>query len=205
MMKKILFAFSALAFFSCGGGESTETAETSEEAVEVEMEEESAEEVIAEEPTYDCSIDEISVYLNDPDESGTNVRNAPNGEVVGQLVKDSEDNMEFFIIILESKDGWFHINNRVENMADGIKMNEGGECWIHGSVLGVDTRNYGNQVIPMHASPDHESEQVGEINKEMYGLHPLEKCGRWVKLKVNGTEGWVHDEWICGNPLTTCS
>ncbi|MEZ4923431.1 MAG: hypothetical protein R2780_09695 [Crocinitomicaceae bacterium] len=201
-MKKSLYILACLALFSCGGS-SSENESLNENDQVFETTEEVIEEVIEEVST--CETDGISVYLSDPDESGTNIRNAPNGDVVGQLVKDEEDNMEFFITALEAKDGWIRIENKVENMGNAFEFNEGGECWIHGSVLGVDTRNYGNQVISMHADPDHESAEVGKIDKEMYGLHPLDKCGKWMKFKVNGTTGWVHEEWLCGNPLTTCS
>ncbi|MGH1336496.1 MAG: hypothetical protein ACRBFS_10240, partial [Aureispira sp.] len=55
-----------------------------------------------------CNQTEIHVYLNDPDESGTNIRERPKGKIITQLIKDDR-NHDYFLIITEAEKGWFKI------------------------------------------------------------------------------------------------
>jgi SH3-like domain-containing protein len=79
-----------------------------------------------------------------------------------------------------------------------------GEGWIHGSVIGVDTRNYGGQTLELLDSPIN-GNVVGEIKEQVYGLKLKDICGRWVQVDYKGIVGWIDSNWLCGNPLTTCS
>jgi len=199
---------------ACGNEETSQTEgnETHEELATEIIEEEIPQDDVAEDlmgnggPADECWGNQ-RVYLNDPDLSGTNIRNSPNGEIVGQLFKD-EDNPEYFITILEARDGWFRIDN-VVNTPNGLggSFNEAGECWMHGSVLGIDTRNYGGEVIPVFAYPNPETEHITSISQETYGLQVTDICGEWIKIqsKDKKIDGWVESRWLCGNPLTTCS
>lgn len=153
----------------------------------------------------DC-IGEVNVFLNDPDQSGTNIRNAPNGKVIYKLVR-TEENFEYFITCTESKEGWFKIQPEITSLESPVII-DSEECWIHGSVLGAGTRNYGNQVIEVYSDAD-KSKVVNKIKQEV-ALSFLDLCKNMVKVKWkdgNGKmqEGWIDVEWVCGNPLTTCS
>ena len=53
----------------------------------------------------ECRSSEISVYLNDPDKSGTNIRRTPKGEIITKLIVD-EHNLEYSILVTEAKNGW---------------------------------------------------------------------------------------------------
>lgn len=87
-----------------------------------------------------CNPSEIQAYLNDADKSGTNIRKSPNGEIIKTLIKD-DVNFEYMITLTTSQDGWFKIKNPITGSENHINI-PGGEGWIHGSVISVDTRNY---------------------------------------------------------------
>ena len=144
----------------------------------------------------------LHVYLNDPDKSGTNIRKTPKGDVVMQLIPKGEDD-HYFITLSEVKDGWFKIEKISGMEVENIEI-EGSEGWIHGSVLGVDTRNYGRQTLDLLDAPK-SGKVVGTIKEEVYGLKLKDMDGEWVKVEYKGVLGWINSEWLCGNPLTTCS
>ena len=197
-----------LLLVACGGGEETESTNSTDQTVETDVDTTSEamppedEGEVYEYELSDCK-GLLDVYLNDPDESGTNVRNSPGGDVVTKLVKDEEDNLEFFIQIVEQEDGWFKVK-QISNMSDGIEI-PGGEGWIHGSVLAVDTRNYGGETLYLLESPEEESAVNATIEGETYGLQLINFCGDWAEVSFEGVQGWIQTEWLCGNPLSTCS
>ena len=46
---------------------------------------------------------------------------------------------------------------------------------------------------------------VSFIRTTEYGLRINDICGSWVQIIYKGKMGWVKDEWLCGNPWTSCS
>ncbi|WP_035334422.1 SH3 domain-containing protein [Dokdonia sp. PRO95] len=87
-----------------------------------------------------CYPNEIEAYLNDADKSGTNIRKNPNGEIITTLTKD-DVNFEYMLRLTASQNGWFKIKNPIMGVENDTNI-PGGEGWIHGSVISVDTRNY---------------------------------------------------------------
>lgn len=149
-----------------------------------------------------CYPSEIEAYLNDADKSGTNIRNNPNGEIIKTLIKD-DVNFEYMLRLTTSQDGWFKIKNPITGSENDIDI-PGGEGWIHGSVISVDTRNYQGEHLKLLDKPE-----GGKIllifEDQVAGLHLIEICGNWVKVEYNKHIGWIESKWLCGNPLTTCS
>ena len=201
MMKKFILSVLVVSVvFSCGNEKQPVEVEVSDkQEISVKVEEVSKEPIAVE--TKNCAAS-LDVYLNDPALSGTNIRNKPKGDVIKKLIREDEDS-HFFITVTESKEGWFKIE-AVEDMEGAVEMDYT-SAWIHGSVLGIDTRNYGGEVVVMYKEPYEYSKEVGGLKEQSYGLSVLEICGDWVKIKSNELEGWVNEEWLCGNPLTTCS
>lgn len=132
----------------------------------------------------------VSAYLDDPDASGTNIRETPKGKIMGQLHYDTDCDC-LTVSFVESKDGW-------------MKLSEGG--WVLGKLFSVDTRNYGpGQKIYLQADPTEESEVVAEFDTEK-SFHVKGCCGSWLQVEdSDGKVGWLTGEMICANPLTTCS
>ena len=143
----------------------------------------------------------IGVFVTDVD-SYTNVRNAPKGKVVGKIVSDGMASLE----VMAPKNGWWQIvgdeydhPERNDTQFTGSKTG----YWIHYSVIGINTRNYGSQRLSLRDKPG--GKAVFSFTKELT-LHPLEIKGTWVKVQtMDGRHtGWIEDEWLCGNPLTNC-
>ncbi len=137
--------------------------------------------------------DMLEAMLTDSDET-TNIRSTPGGNVVMKLNSGKDDSMKAYVFMLTSpQNGWWKIDD-LWNAADDeeetvLQGSDTGEYWIHYSVLGVDTRNYGGQ----------------ELYQELT-LMPIDVQGDWVKVKVSGFDviGWIEVEWLCSNPLTNC-
>lgn len=208
MVKKSLsLLVLGIVMFSCSGGEKNEVKEETQakEVVQtVETSQEQKEQTEIQEPvestTTDCTTT-LDVYLNDPDLSGTNIRKSPKGEKLTQIVKQGED-AEFFITVTESEAGWFKIS-AIEDMEGKVEMDYS-SAWIYGGVLGVNTRNYGNQTINVYSNAN-STKIIGTITSETYGLSLVDLCGDWVRVRNKNVDGWVKKEWLCGNPLTTCA
>lgn len=152
--------------------------------------------------TINCPSFELTAYLNDPDNSGTNIRNSPNGETLLKL-KEGDEIYAFILTVTEVQNGWFKVNEIVDDMGNQIEI-PNGEGWIHGSVIGISTRNYLGQDLSLLDKPK-DGETIGIIKDETFGLSLLDVCGNWVKVSYKGTEGWIESNWLCGNPLTTCA
>jgi len=210
-MKKALFYGSLLILLSSCGSNSNTRDENNAEVIisqeDINIQDNSKNnllEEVAETPAKEknCSSSEMHVYLNDPDDSATNIRKSPGGDIVTQLVKDDQ-NFEFFLILTKAQDGWFKVKSPISGMENDFEI-PNGEGWIHGSVISVDTRNYGGQVLKLLDKPKN-GNVVGIIEGESYGLRIKDICGTWVKVEYKGIIGWIQDSWLCGNPLTTCS
>ena len=141
----------------------------------------------AEDGSCACS---VSAYLDDPDASGTNIREIPKGKVIGQLHYDTDCDC-LTVSFVESKDGW-------------MKLSEGG--WVLGKLFSVDTRNYGpGQKVYLQADPTEESDVIAEFDTEK-SFRVKGCCGSWLQVEdSNGKVGWLTGEMICANPLTNCS
>ncbi len=217
-MKKFVISASMMLLLAACGEESKENdeANTKEKKPDAELSTESSNkdvesydvpkketlEPIDEEAPQPVENEPLTVYLDDPDETGTNLRKSPNGEVVMTLVKD-DINMDYMLTVVEAKDGWFRVTGPIEGIEHDFDI-PGNEAWIHGSVISVDTRNYGNQTIELLSSPV-DGTLMATISEETGGLKILDMSGSWVQVEYDGTVAWIEARWLCGNPLTTCS
>jgi hypothetical protein len=189
-----------LSFFgtilSCSGTEGSTKNESSQEIVvsdSIEVVEDINEALFPEEG--DC-YSEMRVYLNDPDTTGTNIRSSPGGEVVGTIKNgEFDDCIPYFMMAREAKDGWIKIDNNIECITRGLSFNDGGECWIHGSVISVKTPSDVGSGIDLFANTSEDAEIVATISRGSEGLHLLDMCADWIKVSYddNGTkiEGWT--------------
>ena len=149
------------------------------------------------------SAQSLRVFTFDKNGKFTNVRNAPNGKVVDRI-PTGESAM---IGIEQPTNGWWKLVRNNYSTGDGdvqLKSSDTG-CWIHYSVLAMDTRNYGGQKLVLRKSPDAKSAVVYQFTEEIM-LRPMDIKGDWVKVKtVDGKfTGWIEEEWLCGNALTNC-
>lgn len=153
----------------------------------------------------------IFAYIADPDSSGTNIRRIPGGEVIQTIRFEEEDFKAYGVEVLESWNGWFRIAPQIEELTAEEEMIvlDGKEAWIHGSLLANDTRNYGeNAQLTFYTRPDTNSPVAFTIEQEEQVTFVDVRVG-WSKVKYVSPEGkafvgWVQNEWLCWNPLTTC-
>lgn len=138
------------------------------------------------------------------DKTATNVRSTPGGKVVGQIPKPGT----YSLTVFNPTNGWWQILNGVvfEDM-EGEVIEFEGDVWVHGSVLGIGTRNYGGETLELRAEPREDAAVTGRITQADVTVRPLDMTadGEWVKVNWNGVIGWIDRYWLCSNPLTTCA
>lgn len=149
------------------------------------------------------SAQRLGVYTVDDNGKFTNVRDAPKGKIVSKISTIEDAMME----VEKPTNGWWKIVGNTYSTADDVKKLKGSTTgyWIHYSVLGMGTRNYGGQRLALRKSPSAKAPAVYQFKKELT-LRPIDIKGTWVKVKtLDGKhEGWIEAEWLCGNALTNC-
>ena len=192
-MKKITYILSITILTACGGknqeAQATSTVQNSSEASKKEAgPSEANSETTEPQEKRNCDPSRIFVTWDDPDQSGTNIRNSPSGKVIAKInPSDFPDGC--MLEIVEASNGWLRIQGAIQSaggMNDIVLPNN--EGWIHNSVVSVGTRNYGGQTIKILDSPK-TGNSVGKITRESYGLRVLDLCGDWVKINYKGTIG----------------
>ena len=148
----------------------------------------------------------LGVFISDDTGSPTNVRNAPNGKVVGKL----NPNSGIMMIVDSPKKGWWKIDDGYysdpdKDFEDEYLTGSTTGYWIHYSVLAVGTRNYGGQTLHLRKTPSAKAQSVYSFKEEII-LRPIEVKGDWVKVKTADGKhtGWIEDEWLCGNSVSNC-
>ena len=136
------------------------------------------------------------------DGSSTNVRNAPGGAVVRQLPVAGI----YTLAVCNPQDGWWQILNGVVQAMDEDDIEIPGEAWVHSSVLGLSTRNYGGQALSLRTEPRANAPVAGRITVAEDLVRPLDVSEdmQWVKVSWGKTSGWIEAKWLCSNPVTTC-
>lgn len=144
--------------------------------------------------------DMVSVFLFDTSGVDTNIRNAPKGKVIAKLDRTGE----YILTLTEPKNGWWKIVD-VEEATEAREIALKTVGYIHYSVVGFATRNYGGERIYLRELPN-ESAKVSFSFTDELVLRPLDVVGDWVKVvTADGKHtGWIEDVWICSNPLTNC-
>lgn len=139
------------------------------------------------------------------DKTPTNVRTAPNGQVIGTIPVEGS----YTVTIDRIENGWCRIANGMayENEGDktlSFKSSTTGH-WVHSSVL--IARGNGDGSFNLYSEPN-ENSKVAYKGTDEEVFHPIEIRGFWIKVYVmkNGKrqEGWIKSNEICSNPLTNC-
>ena len=96
----------------------------------------------------------LAVYISDNSGSATNVRNAPKGKVVAKL----NANSGIMFDVESPRNGWWKISGGVytdpdKDMDDFRLKGSTTGYWVHYSVIGFSTSNYGGQTLHLRQSP----------------------------------------------------
>ena len=144
----------------------------------------------------------VSMACYVSDKGATNVRRTPGGQIVGQIPSSGV----YSLSVCNPKNGWWQILNGVvyEDM-EGYTLEFEGEVWIHSSVLGVGTRNYGGETLILRTEPRADAPVAGTITEEVE-VRPvdLSEDGSWAKVRWGQVTGWIEVNWLCANTLTNC-
>ena len=147
--------------------------------------------------TKKCAPYSINTYFNGPDSSGLYIYDSPNGSIIKKLFKNEMD-FEYSLNVTEAKDGWFKIEKTIYGMENDFKITNN-QAWVHGAVLSKDNPS----PIDVLDNPEN-GKIIGTLPECYREIKLLGMCGTWVKVECNGIRGWVKDEFLCGNPLTSC-
>lgn len=144
----------------------------------------------------------VRAYVIDPENEPTNLRDSPNGKIIGKLDHESD----YMIYIEGQKDGWFEIReiNAFDESTDpGIE-----HAWIHSSMVHASTRYCTEEGARIYRYPSEEENffienLMVEIDIQLVQLYA---DFAQVNYEVNGEKksGWIHQDCLCGNPVTTC-
>lgn len=143
----------------------------------------------------------LEVFVSDSN-GDTNVRNAPKGTVVAKLSQDGN----WMFSVETPKNGWWRIQDGAYSGPDTDELHFKGSktgYWIHSSVIGVSTRNYGGERLSLRQSPSDKAAVVYSFTDEVV-LNPIDIKGDWVKVTNGKYTGWIEAEWLCGNAVTNC-
>lgn len=150
-----------------------------------------------------ASAQSLGVFTYDNNGKFTNVRIAPKGKVVDKIPTD----VSAMIGVEKPTNGWWKIVGDTYATGDFEGKLKGSTTgyWIHYSVLGMGTRNYGGQTLYIRKDPSASAPVVHKFKKEIV-LRPIDIKGDWVKVQTSDGKytGWIEEEWLCGNALTNC-
>ena len=146
----------------------------------------------------------INVFIFDNAGKYSNVRNAPKGKVVDRIPV----NQNAMLDVGEPSNGWWQIYDQSYYIPDGGLAHLSGaqHYWIHHSCIAVSTRNYGGETLFLRSRPSSKGSVVFSFSEEIT-LRPVDIVEGWVKVKtIDGKhEGWIEEEWLCGNSVTNCN
>lgn len=147
-------------------------------------------------------------YTIDDGTPQTNLRETPGGKVVMSF----KPSIPYMVELADKPvNGWWRvlfIEEAHEDFVEGepIKLHgsKKGTYWIHNSMVGFSTRNYGDTPYPLRATPSKKGKVAYTLKTETF-VHPVDFKGDWVKVKTgDGHQGWIESVMLCDNPLTTC-
>lgn len=152
------------------------------------------------------SMSPFQAIIDDNDGPATNIRVKPNGKIAMSVPTYNT----YMVNISSPSNGWWQVDyiyDPVEDQPVSLYGSTTGKYWIHYSVLGLTTRNYGHQRWCLRKSPSERSKAVYYFN-EVITVRPMDisRDGDWVKVKTFDKKhsGWIEIWNLCDNPLTTC-
>ena len=148
--------------------------------------------------------DVLGVFVADADSGPTNIRSAPRGVIALSL----PDTTSYILAVSNPTNGWWLVESLsdAEHVQDiDLTGSSTGKYWIHHSVIGLGTRNYGGQKLVLRSAPSAKARATYSFTDEKL-LHPIDVRGSWVKVKTADGKhtGWIEEIWLCDNPLTNC-
>ncbi len=155
---------------------------------------------------------QVEAHVIDKDPNGLNVRQYPGtqSKVLGTLPHNTEVKILAYQKIHQGDraNAWMLVSPISSN-----QKQFNGNGWVSASLLGLYTKGYDHQSVPIYSEPSKEnksSRMVGNLASD--SLVALSECeGKWVRVKTgifdnnHYLEGWLEPEQQCRSPYTSCS
>lgn len=153
----------------------------------------------------------MSAYIGDPNDTYTNIRTAPSGNVAFRLPTDDM----YLAELSECKNGWWHIESITHIIFDDyssekpIVLPQTG-VWVHTSCISTDMSGDGTRAYSLYSAPNKGASIIkrypgGTEEGFIAGILDLSADKKFVKIKTNdGKIGWVTRDMLCCNPYSTC-
>ncbi|MCD9188490.1 MAG: hypothetical protein LUM44_18880 [Pyrinomonadaceae bacterium] len=143
------------------------------------------------------------VWIEDKDPKGTNVRDAPSikRKIVDVYERETDDEPQGSVYILGYSNGWVK-----------VLLKEGGDTnpnndktgWVSARLVTANVQTKTGKPAVLYALPKRSGKKIGKIPSE--NLIKIVGFGCFgFKIEYKGIVGWISDEDVCGNPLTTCA
>ncbi|MDJ0595625.1 MAG: SH3 domain-containing protein [Pleurocapsa sp. MO_226.B13] len=139
---------------------------------------------------------QTKAYVVDTDPQGLNVRTKPDSqsEIRGTLPLHTE------VDVFQYQGNWLLVSPIDPELQE---VDFKGEGWVYASLLGLNTRGYNSDGVPLYAEPNKTSEVTGHA-KSSSSVTMVSCSGEWVLVKQKNLQGWLEPEEQCAAALTTC-
>ena len=135
----------------------------------------------------------VTVFVNDPDPGGLNLRRAPDAE--SQIVTAIADG-DAMLDVIGSSGKWLRVA-RVRG-ADG-KVQFEGEAWAFAPLTAVRA----DRAVGLYAAPRQPGPVITTMPADAVGV--IQACdAKWVRVRYGKSDGWMAPGSHCGNSVTTC-
>jgi hypothetical protein len=132
-------------------------------------------------------------WISDNDPKGTNIRDAPSikGKIIDVFEPGDEDTGEPTVEIVGYQSGWLKIR-----LLKGFG-------WVSAKKVDFSVETNDNKPAALYAQPTRKSRKVGSVPIYAdFAIVGYDCFG--MKIRYKGIEGWLSEDDMCGNPLTTC-
>lgn len=147
----------------------------------------------------------VSLLVIDQDPKGTNVRDAPGGNVTRVIPFHGKTDAEIElrrVAVLERNGQWFR-----------VRLDDGSSGWMHASVLGSCASATEDGDPSMMAKPDDDSAIVATVKAQTFlrllDVRFPDDRGGWAKMEYTTASGkkrtgWMMEHTLASNPHNEC-
>ncbi|MEL7408852.1 MAG: SH3 domain-containing protein, partial [Cyanobacteria bacterium J06558_2] len=137
-------------------------------------------------PKAVAQVCQTKAYVIDTDPQGLNVRQQPNskGQIIGTLPLYTEVNVS------NHQDNWLSVSP-IDPELQRVEFS--GKGWVYASLLGLNTRGYGTDSVPLYSEPSKENPPIARVDSAT-AVTMLSCSGEWVLIKQKDTQGWLEPD-----------
>lgn len=150
----------------------------------------------------ECNVEGLEVFLNDPDMTGTNVRETPGGKVTRVIKNDPQQEIYLSFKVCKMEGDWLCVKGGFHK----IKV----EGWIHNSVVTTKIAAYTPQEPKLiFDNADASKKIVDKVSVErsvkILAIHGLYSKIEYQNSNDEKIRGYISNYDLCGNPYSNCN